>query len=316
MTRVLITGAGGYIGGRLVEAMTARGVDLRALVREPAPGLPLDPIICDLSVPEAEVPLRAACEGMDAIVHLAGEDEVLAAREPARALAATVVATERIAEASAQAGVGRLVYLSTVHVYGARIAPGSVLEEDMRVEPRSAYAISRLASEHVATAAAHQPCELVIFRLTNSVGAPHHPAVDRWTLVVNDLCRQGATEGILRLRSSGTQWRDFVALSWVLSAISAAAGLGETALPPGRYNLASGQPVMVRTVAAMIQDAFEQQTGSRPPLEAPEPEPDPPGPYYVSTARASAHGLGSPPPLTEAVAETVRFCLEHSEQLR
>ena len=316
MTRVLITGAGGYIGGRLIEAMTERGVDLRALVREPAPALPIETIICDLSAPEAEAPLRAACQGVDAVVHLAGEDEVLAAREPARALATTLVAAERTAEAAAQAGVGRLIYLSTVHVYGARMTPGAILEEDMRVEPRSAYAISRLASEHVAAAVAREPCQLMIFRLTNSVGAPHDPTVDRWTLVVNDLCRQGATRGRLTLRSSGTQWRDFVPLSWVCTALSAAAGVGDAEVPPGRYNLGSGQPITVRSVAGMVQDAFEQQTGTRPPLDAPEPEPDPPGPYYVSTARASACGLSPPPPLAEAIAETVRFCLEHSEQLR
>lgn len=316
MSRVLVTGAGGYIGGRLLQAMAEHGVELRALVREPAPGLPVDPVICDLSAPQADIPLRAACQGMDAIVHLAGEDEVLAAREPARALAATLIAAERVAEAYAQAGVRRLIYLSTVHVYGARMIPGSTLEEDMRVEPRSAYAISRLASEHVAAATASDSSQLVILRLTNSVGAPHHPQVDRWTLVANDLCRQGATEGRLRLRSSGTQWRDFVPLSWVCSAICAAAGLGDVDLPPATYNLGSGQPVTVRTLATMVQDCFEQMTGARPELEAPEPEPDPPGPYYVSTQRASAQGLSPPPPLMEAVAETVRFCVEHSEQLR
>lgn len=316
MTRVLITGAGGYIGGRLVGAMAERGVELRTLVRDPAPELDVDQTLCDLAGADAEPILRTAAQGVDAIVHLAGEDEVLAAREPARALADTVVATERVAEAAAVVGVPRLIYLSTVHVYGARMLPDTVLDEDMRVEPRNAYAISRLASEHVAAAQASAPEQLVVFRLTNSVGAPHHPGVDRWTLVANDLCRQGATRGQLSLRSSGTQWRDFVSLSWVCSAICAAAGAGEASVPGGTYNLGSGQPTTVRALAGLIQDAFEQCTGNRPALEAPDPEPGPPGPYYVSTALLSGCGLSTPPPLSEAVAETVRFCLEHEEQLR
>jgi UDP-glucose 4-epimerase len=316
VTRVLITGAGGYLGGRLVQAMSERQVELRTLVRELAPGLDVQQTLCDLAAEDAAGIVRAACEGVDAVVHLAGEDEVLAAREPARALASTVVATERVAEAVAEAGIPRLVYLSTVHVYGARITPDAVLEEEMRAEPRSAYAISRLASEHLAAGLARAADQLVVYRLTNSVGAPHHPAVDRWTLVCNDLCRQGATQGRLRLRSSGTQWRDFLAVSWVCSALCAAAGVGEVAVPAGTYNLGSGQPVTVRALAGLIQDAFERYTGNRPPLEAPDPEPEPPGPYYVSTARLSGCGLSSPPPLSEAVAETVRFCLEHEEQLR
>src|SRR5581483_5898779 len=119
------------------------------------------------------------------VVHLAGADEVVASRRPAAALANTVVATERVAEACASAGVRRLVYLSTMHVYGDRIVPGAVLDEEMRVEPRSTYAISRLASEHVVKGFSRGAYELVTFRLTNSLGAPDDPSVDRWSLVAN-----------------------------------------------------------------------------------------------------------------------------------
>ena len=80
-----------------------------------------------------------------------------------------------------------------------------MLTEDLRPEPRSSYAISRLASEHVAATLAGGAADVVVLRLTNSVGAPVDPAVDRWTLVTNDLCRQGALTGRLELRSSGVQ---------------------------------------------------------------------------------------------------------------
>lgn len=316
MSRVLVTGASGYIGGRLVGALTRGGLEVRGLVREPAGELDVEQVVCDLASEQAHALLARACEGIDAVVHLAGENEVSAEREPARALAATVVATERVAEACAAIGVRRLVYMSTVHVYGARIAPGVLLEEEMRVEPRSAYAISRLASEQIAAAVAGDRCELVVLRLTNSVGAPHHPGVDRWTLVANDLSRQGARAGSLTLRSSGMQWRDFVPLSWVCSAIAAAAGFHPRAsIDPGTYNLASGQPLTVRALAEMIQRAFERETGRRPQLHAPPPEPDPPRPYSVSVARAVQWGLSPPPPLEQAVEEIVRFCLDHKLEL-
>ncbi len=61
-----------------------------------------------------------------------------------------MLATERLVEAIAAAGVRRLVYMSTMHVYGERIQGGAVLTEDMRPEPRATYAIARLASEHAA----------------------------------------------------------------------------------------------------------------------------------------------------------------------
>lgn len=257
--------------------------------------------------------LVSALEGIDSVVHLAGEDEVIAAARPASALAGTVVATQRVAEACVAAGVRRLVYLSTIHAYGARIAPGVTLTEDMRPEPRAAYGISRLASEHVAAALARDAYELVVLRLTNSVGAPYDPGVNRWTLVANDLCRQGVVNGQLELHSSGMQFRDFVPLRDVCSALVAA---GADGLPPGTYNFGSGRPLRIRDLAGIVQDSFERQTGTRPALRAPAPSGEPPEPYHVSVERIAAHGLKAPTQLEDAIAETVSFCLEHREALR
>jgi UDP-glucose 4-epimerase len=180
----------------------------------------------------------------------------------------------------------------------------------MRPEPRSAYGISRLASEHVAASLADGAYELVVMRLTNSVGAPYHPAVDRWTLVANDLCRQGALTGRLELRSPGVQWRDFVPMRDVCSAIGAACEPA-AALPPGTFNLGSGRPMRIRELARVIQDAFERRTGHRPELRAPEARGQSPEPYYVSVERAARHGVVLDGRLEDAVEETVDFCLEH-----
>jgi len=311
----VITGASGYVGGRLVPTLLRQGWNVLALSRDPAPWLEAPQITCDLAAAGAAAALAEAFATADAVIHLAGEDEVLAAEQPAAALSSTVVATERVAEACVAAAVMRLIYMSTVHVYGARMEPDAVLCEDARVEPRSAYAISRLASEHVAAALAAQAYDLVVFRLTNAVGAPAEPTVSRWTLVANDLCRQGALHGTLRLKSSGTQWRDFVSLGEVCSGLVRAISPGTDPLPPGTYNLGSGEPTSVRALAGLIQDGFERETGVRPPLEAPDPEPDPPRPYRVSVSRAAEHGLKLQANLEPAVTETVRFCLEHREAL-
>ncbi len=315
LSKVLITGAGGYIGGRLVETLHQRGCEVRAVVREPAPRLSVPQTICDLARPDDEV-LAAACQGIDTLVHLAGENELVAARQPAQALAATVVATEAVSEACAAAGIGRLVYMSTVHVYGARIVPGATLTEDMRPEPRSAYAISRLASEHVAASLARGAYELVIMRLTNSVGAPDDPSVDRWSLVANDLCRQGSLTHHLELKSSGLQWRDFVPLSSVCAAIADISLAPAGVIEPGTYNLGTGRPITVRALAQMIQDAFERLTGHCPELHAPDPEGMAPEPYHVSVDRAASQGLVLDAALEAAVLETARFCLDHREELR
>jgi UDP-glucose 4-epimerase len=309
--RALVTGAGGYIGSGLVETLEDDGWEVRALVRHRAPHLQVEQLVAPLDGHSDLV--GDAFHDIDTVIHLAGENEVLAARDPSAGLSSTVVATEHVVEQAAAAGVKRLVYLSTVHVYGEQMSDGATLSEDLRPEPRAAYAISRLASEHVAASLA---ADVVVLRLTNSIGAPAVPEIDRWTLVSNDLCRQGATSGRLELRSSGVQWRDFVALRDVRSAIAAASRWQEAVLPPGTYNLASGRPLTVRGLAELVQDSFERETGTRPELTAPEPGPERPKPYQVATERAASHGLRAETPIEDAVEETVRFCVEHREALR
>jgi UDP-glucose 4-epimerase len=312
MSTVLVTGAGGYIGSTLLGALRGDGWDVRALVREPVPYLAVEQTVADLSRNSAP---GDAYAGVETVVHLAGENEVLASQEPASALSATVLATARLVEAAAAAGIRRLVYMSTVHVYGEHMTAGALLTEDLSPEPRSAYAISRLASEHLAATLGSAGADVVVLRLTNSVGPPADPRVDRWTLVANDLCRQGALSGQLELRSSGLQWRDFIALEDVCRIVGTACRNGESAVPPGTYNVGSGVAMTVLELAGLVQDAFERCAGTRPPLHAPPPGGEPPAPYRVSVERAARRGLQAETPVEQAVEETARFCIEHREAL-
>ena len=313
MTRVLVTGAGGYVGSRLVaDLVSARNATVRALVRKPASFVVADEqVVLDLLGDDRSI--ATAFAGVDTVVHLAGPNELVASAEPERALAETVLVSQRVARAAIEGGVTRILYVSTVHTYGARMVQGAVLTEDQSAEPRSIYAISRLASEHVLEVVAEQGIEVVVFRLTNSVGAPADPDVNRWSLVANDLCRQAVTTGEMRLRSPGVQWRDFLALQDAIRILSGCLAPGS--LAAGTYNLALGTPHTIRELADLIQDAFEAAGWSRPPLVAPEPPPAVPGPYVVSPQRLTNAGWRAEVSLAEAVAETVRFCIEYRDQL-
>lgn len=308
---VAITGGGGYLGSRLAGLLAEQPrVTVRALVRQPEP-LPsaVSQMTADLLAPGAT--LDELCDGADTIVHLAGPNEVAAARDPEGTIIDVVRGTHHVATAANRLGVRRAVYVSTVHVYGARLRPGATVSEETPCEPRSPYAISRLVGEQLL--ASSGPPDLVILRLTNSVGAPASTAVERWSLVANDLCRQGAIEGVLRLRTSGTQWRDFVPLTDVVRVIGACAKPGTVAC--GTYNLGSGVPMTVRSLAGAIQQAFVAAGAPRPPLDAPDPEPDPPGPYRISVDRLLDAGLHVEGHVANALLETVKFCLEHRREL-
>ncbi|MEY2565771.1 MAG: UDP-glucose 4-epimerase [Actinomycetota bacterium] len=286
---------------------------MRAVVRRTRPYLPADEQVV-LDVRERPDALRSAFEACDAVLHLAGANEVDAAEDPDAALADTVLGSRHVAAAATDAGVGRLTYVSTVHVYGRALVDGAVITEDVVPAPMATYGIARLASEHVIRAEAGRgSMEVVALRLTNGVGAPVDPRVARWTLVGNDLCRQAALDGRLVLRSSGVQWRDFIAIADVMRAVGSAVAPG--GLPDGTYNLGSGAPMTILDLAALVQDAIEEETGKRPPLEAP-PAPDVrPLPYHVDVDRLARLGVTPQVSIASAMAETARFCLEHREAL-
>jgi UDP-glucose 4-epimerase len=254
--------------------------------------------------------LRDAVDGAKAVVHLAGVNEAVAAAEPDRALADTLVTARRVGATCTAAGVGRIVYPSTVHVYGAALVPGATVTEDTVPQPRSVYAVARLAAEHLIAGAG---IDAVVVRLTNGVGAPVAPQVDRWSLVANDLCRQAVTDGELRLRTDGLQWRDFVALDDVCRVLGNA--VDPVRVAPGTYNFGSGEPCTVRSLAELVADVMDEETGVKPAVHAPEPSGEPIAPYVVSSRRLDALGLRADVPLRAAIEQTVRFCLTHRNEL-
>jgi len=306
---VAVTGASGYVGSRLLAAL---GPDARGLVRKQASYLPADrQVAVDLLSDGGE--LLDALQGVGTVVHLAGQNEIVAAQEPDRALTETLVAARHVTSAAVEAGASRIVYVSTIHVYGNLLADDAEIDESLAPQPTSTYAIARLACEHLVGQAAAQGIDVVVVRLSNAVGAPVDPAVERWSLVASDLCRQAATTGTLQLRSSGVQYRDFVALEDVCRIIARCASPGGVAR--GTYNLASGHPLTVRGLAGLVQDSFERRTGRRPPLDAPDPTGPDPRPYRIHTARLAAAAGVATTPLADAVDELVAFCLDHKERL-
>lgn len=281
------------------------GLDVRALVRRPTPW------VADATVIELRSPaLEAAFEDTDAVVHLAGRNEVESKADPDGSRADTVAIAGHVAAAATSAGVRRLVCASTVHVYGGAIADRAVLTEDTPAAPTGAYAESRYEAEQLCTSTAR---DVVVLRLTNAVGAPAHPAVDRWTLVANDLCRQAVTTGEVRLRTHGMQWRDFVPLHDVLRAIDDATDVERVG--HGIYNVGAGRSTTVRALAGMVQDAAEELTDRRPVLIAPDAPSSPPEAYAVAVDRLIAEGWKPAGPLRPALDETIAFCLANRDAL-
>ncbi len=300
-SRLAITGAGGFLGSRLVADLARSGHQVRALVRVPVPWLGTeDQRAVELLDPSTRI--AAALEGTDVVVHLAGHNAVVAAQDPDRALGETALMARHVIEAAQAAGVRRVVYVSTIHVYGDRLTPGAVVDESVPPAPHGPYAVARLAVEHLV---ADGP-EPVVLRLSNAVGAPAHPDVDRWTLVAADLCRSAARTGRLVLRSTGQQWRDFIGLADVVDALVASAD--PEVVPAGTYNLVSGRSTTVRALAELVQERWEVTTGTRPELDAPPPVDPGPAAYHLDPSLLAGCGLRAMQPLADSIDEIIDLC--------
>ena len=153
---VVVTGAGGFIGGHLVAELVRQGAAVRAFVRynsrnergtldwlEPDVVSDVDVVLGDLRDVES---VGNAVEGADIVLHLAAQIAIpYSYVNPRDFFETNVLGSLNVAQAALRAGVERLVHTSTSEVYGsARSVP---ITEDHPLEPQSPYAASKLAAD-------------------------------------------------------------------------------------------------------------------------------------------------------------------------
>jgi dihydroflavonol-4-reductase len=119
--KVFVTGGTGFIGGEVVRQLRARGEEVACLVRTPEKGKAVVALGCELvsgDLGDTEA-LRAGMEGCDAIVHAAAMYEVgIPVKQHPQMWEANVAGTERVMKAALEAKVSRIVYVSTVGIFG------------------------------------------------------------------------------------------------------------------------------------------------------------------------------------------------------
>ncbi len=305
--KVLITGALGYMGGRLVSYLRdLPDFNLRLFVpqvpRELAEWVTgLDVREGDLTRPET---LEGICDGVDKVIHLAAIQEVDCARDPVAAIRVNVEGTLHLMQALAPS-VTQIIFMSTFHVYGSR-AKGRVVEETP-LAPAHPYAASKAMAEMVVTMHARQHnLGAVVLRASNGFGAPLYPGVDRWELVVNDLCRQAITNGRITIRAS-SQERDFVALTDIVEAIC----LVLTSPLDGVevFNVGSQVTLTVLEVAQQVQAVYQELYGKYLPLEHP-PVSSQQNPPSLEFCIDRLRTLGYVPrgSVREGIRDTLRLC--------
>jgi nucleoside-diphosphate-sugar epimerase len=174
---IMVTGAGGFLGCRLVECLLAQGkYKVRAMAHRPAGAvrlvrLPVDVIWCDITKAEQ---VDACMKGVDFVVHCAYGTSILAAE----ARAATIAGTRNLAAAAAAHDVRQFIHISTIAVHSYMPKPG-VTEESPFGKASDTYCKEKIAAERVIQKSMYgQDLPATILRMGNIYG----PFSGPWTI--------------------------------------------------------------------------------------------------------------------------------------
>jgi UDP-glucose 4-epimerase len=311
---VLITGGLGYLGGRIAQALSKNPrYSVHVTTRDAACVPPpfLTPGRCRKMDLMKDNEVAAACEGMDAIVHLAAMNEHESAADPAKALLVNGVGTLKLLEAATAAGIRRFIYFSTAHIYRSPLA-GTITEETLP-RPIHPYAIThRVAEDLVLSTRERGLLEAFVIRLSNGIGAPVRPDVNRWTLVGNDLCRQVVTDQTLRLSTSGLQERDFIPLSDVAGGVDHLLALTEDDAGNGIFNLGGECTMTILALANLIRERCKVVLDYTPTLQTrggDKDHSDEPLVYSINKLKATGFHLEGR--IEDEIDATLAFCYKH-----
>ncbi|MBI3998153.1 MAG: SDR family NAD(P)-dependent oxidoreductase, partial [Armatimonadetes bacterium] len=182
---VLVTGAGGFIGGRLAERLAAEGAHVRGLVRRAGQAQALEArgvraVIGDMTQPES---LPQAVRGCSLVYHCASWMGRPFSWDAA--MSTNAVGTRHLLEASLEAGVKRFVHVSTISVYGPTTA--ETIDEQTRLWPLGPYRGSKIAAEREVERVSQRGLEAVILRPGQVFG----PGDDRLSGLVLRWLRRG-----------------------------------------------------------------------------------------------------------------------------
>jgi nucleoside-diphosphate-sugar epimerase len=211
--KVLVIGGAGYVGCVLVEGLLAKGYSVRVLDRlffgrDPARSF-LDRV--ELVVEDMRAFEPEHVRDCGAVINIGGlSNDPTAEFDPRANEEMNTHASIRVAEVAKAAGVPRLIYASTASIYDRGVGEQSrdvLLDEEAVVEPRAAYATSKLAAEREILAMADESFAPVSFRQGTVFG--FSPRM-RYDLVVNTFVKDALDAGTLHVFYGGEMWRPLI----------------------------------------------------------------------------------------------------------
>ncbi len=211
--RVLVTGHRGYIGVHLVQILKDAGHHVTGVDVDLFEGCAWRPFVpADVELAKDIRDLTEKdLDGIDAVCHLAAiSNDPMGDMDPEITYSINREGSVGLAKLAKNAGVGRYLFSGSCSVYGKGPNPDIALKETDKLNPLTAYAISKIDTElQTADLADHRPGGFCVSWLRNSTAYGHSPML-RIDLVVNNLLGSALSYGEIRIKSDGTPWRPLI----------------------------------------------------------------------------------------------------------
>ena len=258
----LVTGAAGFIGSHLAEALVTRGhrvigvdafVDFypRAFKEQNLARLRQSPNFRLSETDLNTADLQKLLTGVDFVFHLAAQAGVRTSWGEGFAsyVENNVLATQRLLEAAKQSGVKRVIYASSSSVYGnAAVQP---VREDSPTAPISPYGVTKLAAEHLCRLyTTEHGLPTISLRYFTVFGPRQRP-----DMAFHKFIRAILTGDPITVYGDGEQSRDFTYVGDIVAANLAAMHHGH---PGAWYNLGGGTRVTVNQVLRMLEQIMDR----------------------------------------------------------
>jgi UDP-glucose 4-epimerase len=261
--RALVTGAAGFIGSHLVDALLERGDGVAVvdhLRRTPrrwlseALGRGARLHVADVR-DLAAVRQAFAAERPDVVLHLAAQVDVRrSVADPPLDVQVNVAGTVSVLEAARETGVDRVVFASSAAAYGD---PDHLpTTEEAAIAPLSPYGSSKAAAEwYLAQYSRLHSMSTMALRMANVYGPRQDPQGEAGVVAI--FCGAAAERRPVNVFGDGTQTRDYVYVGDVVRAWLAAAESGAT----GALNIATGTETPLLELVELLGLEHELQPG-------------------------------------------------------
>lgn len=271
--RVLVTGGAGFIGSHVVDLLLARGHQVAVLDNEStgtrANVHPAAEFIHG-DVRDAAAVAAAVERGADAVCHIAGQASIrLSYLDPAADLSVNTLGTVNVLQACVRGGVPRLLFASSMTVYGsAAVVP---TPEETPPAPVSYYAVTKWAAERYVHLTAQRPdlirpLHVTSFRMFNVYGE-RQSLTNSYQGVLAIFIGAALRGEPITIHADGEQTRDFVHVSDVArawaDALDAPAAYGQV------INLGTGLPLSINRLCDAVLATAGRSRATHPVRYAP-----------------------------------------------